>query len=71
MGQTQTTKKPYPETRYLKTRQIEAYLSKIEEVEQRLITLEKNMTELTQKLDEYLEFQKNRRKQILNDLKSE
>ena len=66
-----TKKKPSPAPRYLKTRQIEKSLSKIDEIEQRQIVLEEKMAELTQKLDEYLEFQKNRRKQILNDLKSE
>ena len=66
-----TKKKPSPAPRYLTTRQIEESLSKIDEIEQRQIVLEEKMTKLTQKLDEYLEFQKNRRKQILNDLKSE
>lgn len=66
-----TKKKSSPAPRYLTTRQIEKALSKIDEIEQRQIVLEEKMTRLSDKLDEYLEFQKNRRKQILNDLKVE
>lgn len=67
----QVKKKSSPAPRYLTTRQIEKALSKIDEIEQRQIVLEEKMTRLSDKLDEYLEFQKNRRKQILNDLKVE
>ena len=57
--------------KYLRTREINEKLDRIEKAEKAIVDIEKRIDSLEKKIDNFLSFEKEKYKRILNDLKGD
>lgn len=57
--------------KYLRTREINERLERIEKAEKAIVDIEKRIDSLEKKIDKFLSFEKEKYKRISNDLKSD
>lgn len=65
------SKEVITEPKYLRTKEIELYLKRIEDTEEKVKELEEKFLLLESRVDSFLERERKRNKCILNDLKGE
>lgn len=65
------SKEVITDPKYLRTKEIEKYLKRIEDAEEKVNQLEEKILSLESKIDSFLKRERKRNECILNDLKGE